>query len=181
MKKVFQLKLIVAFSAAFFISTAASAQMGGGGKAIPSPRDSVSGKVGGATISINYGAPSVRGRKIYGGLQPYGTVWRAGANEATVFITNKDIMVEGKKLPAGRYTFFATPGENEWKVIFNSNAKPGMWGITKAGANDDPAKDVLVATVKPKTVSMTERLKYVITDKGFSLIWDTVEVPVSIK
>lgn len=180
MKKIFQIKAIAGFVAALLISTAASAQTGGA-KTIPSPRDSVSGKVHGATISINYGAPSVRGRKIFGGLQPYNVVWRAGANEATVFKTDKDIMVEGKKLPAGRYTFFATPGEKEWKIIFNSVATPGMWGITKDGANDNPAKDVLVATVNPKTAPMTERMKYVINKDGFELVWETTAVQVSIK
>jgi hypothetical protein len=178
MKKVFQLKTIAVFAVAFLISTIACAQMKG---PIASPRDSVSGKIHGATISINYGSPSVKGRKIFGGLEAYDKVWRAGANEATVFITDKDIIIEGKKLPAGRYTLFATPGESEWKIIFNSNAKPGMWGITKNGANDDPVKDVLVVTVKPKKVDLTERLKYEITGKGFALVWENTEVPVSVK
>jgi len=181
MKKAFKLKAIAVFAVAFLISTVACAQMKMKGKMIASPRDSVSGKVHGAAISINYGSPSVKGRKIYGGLVPYDQPWRAGANEATVFITSKDIMIDGKKLAAGRYSFFATPGEKEWKVIFNSANAPGMWGVNDKGTNDDPSKDVLVATVKPKTVAKTERLKYVITATGFALIWDTVEVPVTIK
>ncbi len=182
MKKVFQLKSIAGFVVALLITTAASAQMGGSGKTIPSPRDSVSGVINGAHISINYGAPSLRGRKMLGAVNPYGKVWRAGANEATIFITDKDIMVEGKKLPAGRYTFYATPGESEWKVIFNSDAKTGKWGINRDGSTtDDPAKDVLVVTVKPKTTPATERLKYTMDSKGFALAWENVTVPVSIK
>jgi Protein of unknown function (DUF2911). len=177
MKKAFQLKAITGFVVALLISTGSFAQK----KAPLSPRDSVSGVVHGAHISINYGAPSVRGRKIFGGLEAYGKIWRAGANEATFFTTDKDIMVEGKKLPAGRYSFFATPGEKEWTIIFNSASAPGMWGINKNGANDDPAKDVVVAKVTPKTVPMTERLKYVITKNGFNLVWDTTSVPVTIK
>ncbi|MDB5157485.1 MAG: hypothetical protein JWR50_2192 [Mucilaginibacter sp.] len=179
MKKAFKLKAVAVFAVAFLISAVACAQMKG--KTIASPRDSVSGKVHGAEISINYGSPSVKGRKIYGGLVPYDQIWRAGANEATFFTTSKDIMIEGKKLPKGRYSFFATPGEKEWKIIFNSASDPHMWGINQKGANDDPSKDVLVASAKPKTVAKTERLKYVITATGFSLIWDTVEVPVTIK
>lgn len=180
MKKVFKIKAIAGFVAALLISTASFAQMGGAAKVIPSPRDSVSGVVHGATITINYGAPSARGRKIYGGLQPYGVNWRAGANEATTFKTDKDIKIGGKTLPAGKYTLFATPGETEWKVIFNSQL--GEWGITRAGvANDDATKDVLTVTVKPKTVAMTERLKYVITKEGFELVWETTAVPVAIK
>ncbi|MDB5118003.1 MAG: hypothetical protein JWQ79_3495 [Mucilaginibacter sp.] len=185
MKKLFQLKTIAGFAVALLISTAASAQMGGG-KTIASPRDSVSGKIGGATISINYGSPSVKGRKILGAIEPYGKPWRAGANAATTFTTDKDLTIQGKKLPAGKYTIFMTPGETEWKVMFNSAL--GEWGIKKDAsdsrgysANDDPAKDVLVITVKPKTVAMTERLKYEINSKGFELVWETTSVPVSIK
>src|SRR6478735_7866420 len=72
----------------------------------PSPPDSVTGKIGAATIKINYSSPSVKGRKIWDGLVPYGQVWRSGANEATTFQTDKEIKVEGKSLPAGKYGFF---------------------------------------------------------------------------
>jgi hypothetical protein len=175
MKKLVQLKALAVLVVVLLFSTAASAQ-----KVVASPRDSISGKINGATITINYGSPSVKGRKIYGGLQPYGKMWRAGANEATKFTTDKDITVEGKKLPAGSYTFFVTPGEKEFTITFNSQL--GQWGIKRSGeANEDPAKDVLVATVKPKTADMTERLKYVMTAKGFELVWENTSIPVAIK
>ena len=186
MKKVFQLVATTCFAVAILLtSTTVFAQ---GGKPMASPRDSVSAKVGGATISINYGSPSVKGRKIFGGLEAYGKLWRAGANQATVFTTDKDIMVEGKKLAAGKYTFFAMPGEKEWKIVFNSQV--GQWGINGQGANADPAKNVLEATVTAKSAVATDRLqrwyaveslKYVINPTGFSLIWENTEVPVSIK
>jgi hypothetical protein len=86
MKKLVQLKALAVLVVVLLFSTAASAQ-----KVVASPRDSISGKINGATITINYGSPSVKGRKIYGGLQPYGKMWRAGANEATKFTTDKDI------------------------------------------------------------------------------------------
>jgi len=141
----------------------------------PSPPDSVTGKVRGATITINYSSPSVKGRKIFGGLEAYGKVWRAGANEATTFETNKEIKVEGQSLPAGKYGLFMIPGEKEWTVIFNK--VPNQWGAFTY----DATKDQLRVTVKPRTVSMHERLVYVINKDGFSLIWDTVEVPVRIE
>jgi hypothetical protein len=177
MKKVFQLKAVALFAVALLISVSAFAQQA---KVIPSPRDSVSGKIGAATVSINYGSPSVKGRKIFGGLEAYDKVWRAGANEATTFTTDKAIKIEGKDLPAGKYTLFATPNEKEWTIILNSQV--GQWGIKRDHtANLDPAKNVVVVTVKPKQVPLTERLKYDITSKGFSLTWETTQVWVSVK
>lgn len=169
-----------AFLATAFFTLSACAQ--GGDKASrPSPPATASGKIGGANITISYSSPSVKGRQIWGGLVPYGKVWRAGANEATVFETDKAITVEGKSLPAGKYSLFATPGEKEWQFIFNSQT--GQWGIKMGGeANRDAAKDVLTVTAKPKTTSaMHEKMVYDITANGFSLKWDKLEVPVSVK
>ena len=146
----------------------------------PSPPGTATGKVGAATITINYSSPSVKGRKIWGDLVPYGKEWRAGANEATIFETDKDVKVEGKALPAGKYSLFAIPGEKEWTIIFNSET--GQWGVKQGGvANLDRSKDVLAVTVKPKASSMNEKLVYTVTASGFSLKWDKVEVPVSVK
>jgi hypothetical protein len=186
MKKVFQLKTLAMLAVAVLVSGIAFAQNMPAKKAPASPRDSVSGVVGKATISINYGAPSLRGRKILGTIEPYGKPWRAGANQSTTFTTDKDIMVEGQKLAAGKYSLFAIPTETEWKIIFNSQT--GQWGVKKDtndsrgySANDDPSKDVLVVTVKPKKAGPTERLTYTINKKGFALVWEDVEVPVKIK
>src|SRR5690348_9678173 len=77
----------------------------------PSPPATATGKIGDANITINYSSPAVKGRKIWGELVPYDKIWRAGANEATIFETDHDIKVEGKNLPAGKYSLFATPGE----------------------------------------------------------------------
>jgi hypothetical protein len=147
----------------------------------PSPAATASGKVGAATITINYSSPSVKGRKIWGDLVPYNKVWRAGANEATVLQTDKEIKVEGKTLPAGKYSLFATPGEKEWTIILNSQT--GQWGIKQGGeANRDPAKDVVTVKVKPVQVANSvERLVYDVNGKGFVLRWEKIEVPVSVK
>ncbi len=145
-----------------------------------SPRETASGSINGAQIKINYGSPSVRGRKIWGGLVPYDAIWRTGANEATTIETSKDINIEGKPLHAGKYSVFTIPGEKEWKVIFNSETT--QWGIKDDGsANDDPSKDVLTITVKPeKAKEFKEHLTFVITDKSFSLLWENLAVPVLI-
>lgn len=146
----------------------------------PSPAATAIGKVGGATITIKYSSPAVKGRQIWGALVPYDKVWRAGANEATIFETDKPIKVEGKELPAGKYSLFATPSEKEWTIIFNSQT--GQWGIKEGGeANRIPASDVLTVKVKPVKISgMRERLAYTIGSKGFVLAWEKFEVPVAI-
>src|SRR5215471_12232414 len=145
----------------------------------PSPPDSASGKIGSATVSVNYSSPSVKGRSIWGGLVPYDKAWRAGANEATIFTTDKAIKVEGKDLPAGKYSLFAIPGEKEWQFIFNSQT--GQWGIKRTGdANYDAANNVLTVSAKPKKSSqMNERLKYDVTGKGVVLKWENLEVPIA--
>ncbi|MFA6085313.1 DUF2911 domain-containing protein [Mucilaginibacter sp.] len=170
MKKTFQFKTAALLVFALVFSTTLFAQQ----KPAASPRDSVSAAVAGSQITINYGSPSVKGRKVFGGLEAYGKVWRAGANEATVFTTSKDIKVEGKALPAGSYGLFAIPTEASWTIIFNK--VPKQWGAFKY----DESKDALRVTVKPAKSAMNERLVYKINGKGFSLNWDKVSVPVSI-
>jgi len=178
MRKLFKLKAL-SFVLALLVTSVAFAQKPA--KPMASPRDSVSGTIKEATITINYGSPSVRGRKIWGGLVPYDKIWRTGANPATTFQTSKDIKVKGKTLPAGKYSLFTIPGENKWKVIFNSQT--GQWGIKNDGsANDNPAKDVLTVTVKPrKSKEFNERLTFKITSKSFVLLWENLAVPVKIK
>ena len=147
----------------------------------PSPPATATGHVMDATISINYSSPAVKGRKIWGGLVPYDSVWRAGANEATIFETDKNIMVEGKNLPAGKYSLYAIPGEKQWVIIIS--AQTGQWGINRDHkTTEDPVNDVLRVSVKPKkSLAFNERLKYVVNVNGFSLEWENLEVPVSIK
>jgi hypothetical protein len=175
MKAVLKFKTLPLLVCALLISSMGMAQ-----KQMASPRDSVKGMVAGSSVKIAYGSPAVKGRKIFGGLVPYDKIWRTGANTETTFETSKAIKVEGKTLAAGKYSIFTTPGEKEWKVIFNSVT--GQWGIKNDGsANDDSSKDVLVVTVKSmKSSAMHERLTFEINGKGFVLLWDNLAVPVKI-
>ncbi|HTD93247.1 MAG TPA: DUF2911 domain-containing protein [Chitinophagaceae bacterium] len=147
----------------------------------PSPPATATGKIKDATITITYSSPAVKGREIWGALVPYDQVWRAGANEATIFETSKDIKVEGKTVPAGKYSLYAIPGKTEWTIIINSET--GQWGIKRTGETTrDPAKDVAVVKVKPmKSKSLNERLLYTVTGSGFQLSWENIDVPVSVK
>lgn len=82
---------------------------------------------GGKTITVDYSSPRMKNRKIFGELVPYGEVWRTGANEATTFVTNTNLSVEGKDIPAGSYTIFTVPAQDKWTLIVNKHT--GEWGV----------------------------------------------------
>jgi hypothetical protein len=141
-----------------------------------SPAEMTQGKFNGAAVTINYSSPAVKNRVIWGDLVPFGKVWRAGANEATTIKTDKDLMIEGQKLPAGTYSFFVIPEKTEATVIFNKVAK--QWGSTKY----DKADDVLRVKVKAQIrKEKAERLVYNITPKTIVLSWDNWDIPVKVK
>ncbi|HEY0432688.1 MAG TPA: DUF2911 domain-containing protein [Chitinophagaceae bacterium] len=179
MKNAISRRSLASIIAAVIFTTAVSAQ--GDKSSRPSPPATATGKINGATITIDYSSPAVKGRQIWGALVPYDKVWRAGANEATLFSTDKDIMVEGKPLKAGKYSLYAIPGEKQWTFIFNSQT--GQWGIKMDGSTtEDQSKDVLRVNAKPqKSSTMQERLTYKVQNNGFTLAWENIEVPVMIK
>jgi hypothetical protein len=91
-----------------------------------SPPASATGSIGAAKITIDYSAPSKRGREIMGGLVPYGKVWRTGANAATTLTTDRDLMIGHLNVPAGKYTLYTIPNAKEWTLIVNK--QNGQWG-----------------------------------------------------
>lgn len=142
-----------------------------------SPPATATGKIKDATITIAYSSPSVKDRKIWGDLVAYDKVWRAGANEATTFETNKNITVQGKSLPAGKYSFFLIPKESgTWTAVFNK--EPKQWGAYKY----EEGKDALRVEVKTKALqAKQEALVYKVNSNGFTMDWDKISVPVEIK
>lgn len=139
----------------------------------PSPPATVTQKVGETTVTINYGQPSVKGRTIGVDLEPLPEkVWRAGANETTVFEVDKDVLVEGKILPKGKYGFFILQqGGRSWNLIFNKTWD--QWG-TKYNEADDLFR-VPVRGSKP--AEFAEKLIYKITPGGIvSLLWGDKEI-----
>jgi len=107
-----------------------------------SPEDEVVFKQGDLTIKVFYNRPSKKGREIFGGLVPYDQVWRTAANEATTFETNKDLVIEGQTLKAGKYSLWTIPRDTTWTIIFNS--EHGQWGLNSKGeANRNPQTDIL--------------------------------------
>jgi hypothetical protein len=126
-----------------------SAQMGGGAKASPAAKATCE-LGGGKTITVNYSSPRAKGRKIFGGLVPYGEVWRAGADEATTFVPTSDVMVGGTHVPAGSYTIFAIPNKDKWTLVISR--KTGEWGIPYPGTDQDFARVDMKASATPSAV-----------------------------
>ncbi|MCF4102096.1 DUF2911 domain-containing protein [Gillisia sp. M10.2A] len=136
-------------------------------------------------MEVFYNRPSKKGRRIFGDLVPYNEVWRTGANEATTFTTNYDIMVDGSLLKAGKYTLWTVPMEESWKVIFNSKMYP--WGIDmEKKAYREAEFDVLVLEVPVKilneeleqfSIYFEERNDFVF----LNIAWDRTKVSLPIK
>src|SRR5215475_13382312 len=89
----------------------------------------------GKTVKSDYSSPRMKGRKIFGGLVPYGQVWRTGANEATTLVTDTDLTIGGKTVPAGSYTVFTVPNEDKWTFIVNK--KTAEWGVPYKYESDE--------------------------------------------
>jgi hypothetical protein len=151
-----------------------------------SPEDQVTFENAQVKISVFYNRPYKKGREIFGGLVPYGKVWRTGANEATLFKTNRDLLFNSQVLKAGEYSLWTIPGEQVWTVIFN--AETGHWGVGFNGeANRDPQKDVLQVEVPSVQIEkefeqFTISLEKAGEDLELTLIWDKtlVAVPFSL-
>jgi hypothetical protein len=170
----------------------------------PSQKASVMQTIGVTDITITYSRPGVKGRKIWGDppagaptgtatlddastrakdapIVPYGHVWRAGANEATVFTVTDDVLINGQKLPAGSYSLHTIPGQQEWTIIFNREAD--QWG----SFNYDEKKDALRVKVKPEWVADNQEwLLYsipVVTPNSaqVNLRWEKVNVPFTVE
>jgi hypothetical protein len=124
----------------------------------------------GASLSIDYSRPSLKGRSL-NELAPQGKVWRTGANEATIFEINKDVKIEGKDLAAGKYSLYTIPGEKEWTIIFNKTWK--NWGTVYKESDD-----ALRIQVKPgKAKQFTEMMSFEISENGkVDLVWADTQI-----
>lgn len=127
----------------------------------PSPAMTAEGSVGATKVMINYSSPSMKGRDIYGGLVPWGKIWRAGANEATTIEFSANVKINGQELTAGKYAFFVIPNEKEdWVLIFNKVHQ--QWGAYKYSKSED----ALRVQAKSEAIDATESLSYKISKDG---------------
>ncbi len=146
----------------------------------PSPGASVSQWVGLTEVTVRYSRPGVKERKIWGGLVPYGEVWRTGANENTTITFSTAAKVGGQEIPAGTYGLQTIPTEGDWTVILSKDAD--LWGAF----NYKPENDALRVTVKPEAASHEERMSFSFDDSTETtaklvLRWEKVSVPIMIE
>lgn len=147
-----------------------------------SPKDTVEFKLNDLELEVFYNRPYKKGREIFGGLVPYGKVWRTGANEATTFSTNKNLMIEGIYLPKGTYTLWTVPNDSAWKVIFNTKQYP--WGVdAQMQPMWDPNYDIMdieVPTQKLDTTveQFTIAFDNTTDDLKLTMAWDNTKIAV---
>jgi hypothetical protein len=158
----------------FMFATVAIAQDG----KPKSPKETVSGTIDGAKIEIVYCRPSARGRVMIGGKEPFGTVWRTGANRATTIELSKAVKIEGQDLAAGKYSLFTIPGEKDWVIIFNKQAD-------QSGAfeyEQYKSQDVLRVTVPVnKPAAYVETFTITVDNKQVNLQWENTAVAFKVK
>jgi hypothetical protein len=133
----------------------------------------------GKTVKSDYSSPRMKGRKIFGGLVPYGEVWRAGANEATTLVTDTNLNVGGKDVPAGSYTIFALPNADKWVLIISK--KTGEWGIPYPGEGDDLARvDMTVSALPSQMENFTIGFDQTGSTCAMHLDWEKTRASVNI-
>jgi hypothetical protein len=146
----------------------------------PSPHDSVEVTLKGKKITIDYGRPYLKGRKVGQELAPYGKVWRTGADEATALNTEIDLNIGGVKVPAGKYTLYTLPSEGTWKLIINKQT--GQWGTKYDESQDlarvDMKKSALPQSVEQFTISFDKKNE---NTANLNLDWENTRVSVEVK
>ena len=146
----------------------------------PSPSATVKQVVGLTDVEIVYARPAMRGREVFGGLVPFGEIWRTGANAATTVSFSGPVAFGGTMIPAGTYALFSVPGKKAWEVILSSNTK--QWGSYEHDAKDEVAR-VKVMPVKTAAVveSLTLSLDEVDADAAtLNIAWEAVRVPITV-
>jgi hypothetical protein len=146
-----------------------------------SPRDTAKATVDGAHVSVDYGRPSMRGRQIFGGIVPWQTIWRTGANQATQLITDRDLVIGNATVPAGTYTLWTIPAPSGWKLVINR--QHGQWGTVY-----DPAQDLARIDLPTERVAEpVDRLTIEVTSArrggALSVVWENTRarIPFTVK
>jgi hypothetical protein len=177
MKRIFAMCTMAVMALTVFAASS-RAQQDKGARSSP-PATAQCKLADGKTITIDYSSPRMKGRKIFGELVPYGKIWRAGANEATTFVTTADLSVGGTTVPAGNYTIFVIPSADKWTLVISK--KTGEWGTAYPGeANDQARVDMAVA----KTAGPVENFTIDFDQAGggctLQMKWDNTQASVKV-
>jgi Protein of unknown function (DUF2911) len=133
----------------------------------------------GKTIKTDYSSPRVKGRKIFGGLVPYGQVWRTGANDATTLVTDTNVRIGDKDVPPGNYTIFTIPNADKWTLIISK--KTGEWGIPYPGEGEDFVRvDMRVSQLPSPVENFTIGFDQTGSTCAMHIDWDTTRAGVDI-
>lgn len=144
---------------------------------VPSPRDSAALVLNGKKITVDYGRPSMRGRKIMGGVVPYNKVWRTGANAATGFTTQADLLMGNTVIPRGTYTLYTLPSAKQWKLILNKQT--GQWGTVYNEKLDLVRIPLKKKTQTPSVEKFSIQLKQISDTSGeMILAWEKTELSI---
>ncbi len=151
-----------------------------------SPKDTVRFELNDTQLEVQYNRPYKKGREVFGALVPYDEVWRTGANEATTFITNSDLMVDGTLMPKGAYTLWTVPNDSVWKIIFNTKQYP--WGVDEQmRPMREQQFDLLdlnepVQKLEKPVEQFTIAFDNITDDLKMTLVWDRtkIEIPMQI-
>jgi hypothetical protein len=148
----------------------------------PSPKATVKQRVGLTDIEIEYYRPGVKGRKIFGALEPYGVVWRTGANNPTKITFSTDVKFGGTSVPAGSYGLYSIPGENEWTVILNKIGEKDWGAYTYSEKNDAARVRVKPVKLTDPVETFTIGINDIRTESAtLNLLWEKTRVPVKLE
>jgi hypothetical protein len=164
----------------YFIVSAGSVLAQQEQKARPSPLAIASVRYKDNYVKITYSQPRKKGREIFGGLVPFGQVWRTGANEATEITTVTDIEFGGMLLTAGTYSLFTIPEKEQWTVIVNSDV--GLWGAYNYNSNKDVFRFAIpVATADNLYEAFTMRIESQNEVASLLMMWDRARISIPIR
>jgi hypothetical protein len=162
-----------------FLAALASSAIPSQAQVTSPPAQSACKFADGRTISVHYSSPRRRGRKIFGDLVPFGEVWRAGADDATSFAPNVDVVVGGKDVPAGKYTLFTLPTQTQWTLIISKQT--GEWGIPYPGEKSDFARmEMKVSKLASAIENFTISFDQTGTSCTMKLDWETTRASIDI-
>lgn len=173
------MKTIILFLSAALLSLGVEAQVK---TPAPSPSSTIEQVIGLTDVTVAYSRPSMKGRTIFGGLVPYGKLWRTGANKNTQITFSTDVKIDGKELKKGTYAIFTTPNKDAWEIVFYSDAEnwgtPEKWDDSKVALKTSVKVSEIPMKVETFTIMFSD---FTMESAKLNFLWDNIEAVVSIE